>query len=318
MLSVSDHLQLSKEPRLMLTREDDVDARNFFTTAFITSVLGLNFWINDWQSFYKLKNVREIIKKHYEQVGHFIEMNISQIRSRPGVTSLYMLRNYIDDGTITDSLIDIYEAAVLNTHGDSEFEAAKHDLVKYSTIEPLFPEKNKLANLVTYYEAIRPIGDTRDIADYWLQYGIACNIHSDFDRAQTAFDNAYARERSKRSPNTKKIDNYYARFQIEKAVYINDSEEAYRLFRSGAITLMKQIFAADNRHYPFKAGRSLAALAGKHYDHWNPSQRKVFLSDCRGLRDKAILWRDKNRVPQIDVDVLIKEANIILQHASDP
>ncbi|HVZ99150.1 MAG TPA: SIR2 family protein [Caulobacterales bacterium] len=300
--------------RLLSPLRHDPDTRDFFTTAFIISALGLPFWINDWQAFYKLKNAREMFRKHADEVGHFVVMDTASIRSRPGVTSLYMLREFIDDDTIAQCLADIYEVAVKNSD-DSEFERVRYDLIRYNTVEPLFSDHRKLERIVDYYDEIRSIGDTRNNSDYWLQLGIACTIHRDFERAGEAFAQAYARERARARPNTKKIDNYFARYQIDKAADIGDAQEAFALAQAGVAALLKQIFQADNRHYPFKAGRALTSVASKHFEHWDAAQQKQFLGTCTSLRDKALAWKAHHKGDNVDVDILIKEVNVILKGA---
>jgi hypothetical protein len=291
---------------------ENADARRFFTTALIVSFFGYNFWINDWQSFYRIKNVRDLLRQYSDQIRHFVIVDASSIRPRTNVTSLFMLQNYVDDETICECLADIYEVAVTNQHSDSEFRDAFYNLARYSVIEPLFSERNKLTMLVKYYETIRTIGDTRNNPDYWLQLGIASTIASQFSEAETAFKNAYARENSKTRPNTIRIDNYYARFQLEHAAWIDRSDEAFRLFKTGFGLLLKQIFKDDNRHYPFKAGRALSGLAAKHYDHWTQIEQKSFRSGCNTLLKKAQEWTIKNRSNHEDVSAMIRETNLIL------
>ncbi|WP_155253479.1 SIR2 family protein [Bradyrhizobium japonicum] len=289
---------------------ENVDARRFFTTALIVSFLGYNFWINDWQSFYRIRNVRDLLRKYSDQIRHFVVVDASSIRPRTNVTSLFMLQNYVDDETICECLADIYEAAVANQNSDSEFRDAYFNLTRYNVIEPLFSERNKLKMLVKYYETIRPIGDTRNNPDYWLQLGIASTIASQFSDAETAFKNAYARENSKNRPNTVRIDNYYARFQLEHAAWIDRPDQAFRLFKSGFNLLLKQIFKDDNRHYPFKAGRALAGLAAKHFDHWSAIEQQSFAGGCATLLKKAQEWTAKNKSHE-DVSAMIREINVI-------
>ena len=143
--------------------------------------------------------------------------------------------------------------------------------------------------------------------------GIASTIASKFSDAETAFKNAYARENSKSRPNTIRIDNYYARFQLEHAAWIDGADQAFRLFKSGFNLLLKQIFKDDNRHYPFKAGRALAGLAAKHYDHWSTTEQQSFAGGCSTLLKKAQEWTTKNKSSYEDVSAMIREINLIMK-----
>ncbi|MCZ8187954.1 MAG: SIR2 family protein [Beijerinckiaceae bacterium] len=301
---------------LLTPLRSDADAHRFFATAFIVSILGYNFWINDWQSFYKIKNAREVLRNYSEHVGHFVLIDSSSIRPRSSVASLFMLQNYVDDATVCECLSDVYEVAVSNTYGDQEFEQAKYDLIRYNKIEPLFDDNKKLRTITNYYEMIRAIGETRNNPDYWLQYGIACTIAGSLEVAQSAFNNAYAREKARKLPNTIKIDNYYARFLLEKSAATDDPAAAFDSFREGVGLLLKQIFRDDNRHYPFKAGRSLSEIAARHLDQWSQTQKTAFVGNCRSLLTKAEDWQKRNGPGQPDVIILIRETRNIIEKFS--
>jgi hypothetical protein len=100
---------------------------------------------------------------------------------------------------------------------------------------------------------------------------------------------------------------------LEKAVWIDQADEAFQLFKAGLNLLLKQIFKDDNRHYPFKAGRALSGLAAKHYDQWSKAERQSFVSGCRMLLGKANEWQAKNKSPHEDVSAMIRETNLILK-----
>lgn len=292
---------------------DDEHSLKFFITAFIVNVLGYNFWINDWQSFYDIGQIRNIMRKYSDHIRHFLFNDNASIRPRSSLMSKWILRQFSTDSTIKDCLINMYTCACRNTFGDDEFNRISVDIMKYSVVEPLFSDKNKLASLVNYYEGIRPIGNTRDNPDYWLQYGIASTIHGDLNRAELAFKNAYSREKARSRPNLTRIDNYFSRFEMEKAIATDDSEEAFRLFKTGADRLMKQIFLNNNRHYPFKTGRAFGDIAGKHYGNWSDNQKTAFMKMCKDIRAKALAWQKENQSLQTDVSILISETAKIIR-----
>ncbi len=226
-----------------------------------------------------------------------------------------MLRNYVDNETICECLADVYEVAVKNTYGDSEFEQAKLDLIRYNRIEPLFGDAQKLKTVVKYFELIREVGETRDNSDYWLQFGIACTISKRMEAAKNAFDNAYSRERAKARPNTTNIDNYYARYLLERAATDDDPIGAFHHLKDGVGLLLKQIFKDDNRHYPFKAVDhcqiSLPVILG----NGHPSNRRFFWGTAKPYFLRRRNGRDAiGRVTQTFV-ILIKEAKKILEKA---
>ena len=166
---------------------------------------------------------------------------------------------------------------------------------------------------MSYYDQIRSIGDVRNNPDYWLQYGIAATALDRLDRADDAFLNAYAREKKKKRPNTKKIDNYFSRFQLKQAASLDDPDEAFKLFVSATALISKQIFMDDNRHYPFKSGRVYAEIATRHFDKWDDDKKKIFVKETTSIRDKALEFKARSKVPSADVDILLSETSDLLK-----
>jgi hypothetical protein len=147
----------------------------------------------------------------------------------------------------------------------------------------------------------------KDNPDYWLQVGIAATVYDSLPVAEKAFTNAYAREKARPNPNLKKIDNYFSRFEMRKAVTENDAKEAFTIFVRANERLKKQIFLEENRHYPFKIGRYYSDIATKHYSKWADSQKSQFLREAIDIRERAIDWKNSQREFSADVDFLIKE-----------
>jgi len=185
--------------------------------------------------------------------------------------------------------------------------------MRFSVIEPLIGFDKTGALVLEFYDKIRPVGNTRNVADYWLQLGIAATALDQLDVAEDAFVNAYAREKRRKNPKTKKIDNYFSRFQLKKAAASSDPLEAFQLFQAATSMISRQIFMDDNRHYPFKSGRVYKAIAGRHYNAWSKEMRSIFKKETRVIKDKALQWKASKKIHNIDVEVLISETTDLLK-----
>ena len=302
----SRKVQQDIETLLSPLREDDGLMR-FFVTALIVKVMGFDFWINDWQHFYSVPDIRNMLRRYGAGINHFINLDSSQLHLRSGIISQFILRNFSSDETILDCLVDMYNCSSNDLFKDDGLSEIAFELRHYNRVEPLFSDKNKLFYLRRYFLEIRSFPRTVNNSDYWLQYGIAMSIHGDLPAAQEAFSTAYAKEKSKDRPNLVKIDNYFARFELELAIYEDDSNAAFALAQSGANKLMKQTLVEANKHYPFKTGRSFSGIAAKHYDHWDERQKASFSLLCSNLKNKALQWRKSSRSANRDVDFLITD-----------
>jgi len=166
-----------------------------------------------------------------------------------------------------------------------------------------------------YYDDIRVYGDTRNNPDYWLQVGIAATIHDDLETAEKAFKNAYSREKSKSNPNLIRIDNYFSRFEMRKAIEQDDSAEAFAIFTRANERLKKQILLEENRHYPFKTGRYYADIAAKHFKKWNDRQQARFIREAREIRERAREWKNAQHEFSADVEILLRETTKLLANS---
>lgn len=298
--------------RLLEPLSNDREAMKLFICSFVINVMGFRFSISEWQTVFDAQWVRRIMRTYAEQVRHFLNIQGDTIFPRAGVLSAHILRTFADDDLVRESLVELYERATRDETADPELDELRISLMRYGSIEPIFSANNKAANIFTYYDEIRVFGQTRNNPDYWLQLGIAGTVHDDLVRAEKAFENAYARERAKFKPNLKKIDNYFSRFEMRKAVELNNSNDAFTIFLRATARLKKQIFLDENRHYPFKTGRYYSDIASKHFDNWDLKQKQQFIREAKEIRQKATAWKNSKREVNTDVEILIKETSSLL------
>jgi hypothetical protein len=299
--------------RLVEPLTKDPYAMKIFVSAFIVNVMNFRFSLNDWQTIYDPQRVRLVMQKYSEQVRHFIRLQGDTIFPRAGLLSVHILKNFASNELIGECLVDLYQRTTRRDNSDPELISLRIALTRYGSIEPMFSGVTKGQNIFRYYDDIRVFGDTRNNPDYWLQLGIAATVHEDLDAADSAFKNAYAREKAKLKPNLKRIDNYFSRFEMRKAIQENDPKEAFATFARASERLKKQIFLEENRHYPFKTGRYYTDIAAKHFAKWDQSQQAQFVRETGEIHQKAVDWNASSRESSVDVDILIRETSSLLK-----
>ncbi|MFD1703680.1 SIR2 family protein [Methylopila henanensis] len=310
--------KVQNEIRLLLNPlRKDKRVLKLFVSSFIVNVLGFRFSLNDWQTVFDGQWVRQTMRAYHEQVQHFLSMQGDTIFPRAGLLSAHILSTVSDDSLVKESLVDLYERASRAGDADPEFVSLRIALTRYGSIEPVFSGTKKADSILQYYEDIRVFGNTRNNSDYWLQVGIAATIHDRLGIAETAFSNAYAREKAKTRPNLVKIDNYFSRFQMRKAIETNDHKEAFTTFVQANERLKKQIFLEENRHYPFKTGRYYTDIAAKHYRCWNENQQRQFVQEAEEIRERALYWRQTHKEFSTDVEILIRETSTLLEKVDE-
>jgi hypothetical protein len=283
-----------------------------FTSAFIVNSLGFKFEINDWQSFFKIDSIRRLTRNYSEQFSNFMTVRGDELTPRSGLLSTYILKKFASDSDIVDCLYSLFKAAAEGGDYDPQLADLRVQLMRYGAVERMLSDADKHTSIINYYNKIRSVKDTVNNADYWLQLGIASTSHNDLSGAQIAFDNAYEREKKKKNPLLKRIDNYYSRFEMKKAVAETDSNRAFEIFYEANVRLSKQIFDDNNRHYPFKTSREFVGVAARHFDKWSKDQQSLFLDMMRDVRRRAISFRETKGDISPDVAFLIKETASLL------
>lgn len=303
--------------RLLTPLTFDRKALLIFVSAFIVNALGFKFEINDWQNFYRIDSIRRIFRVYKEQFENFVSVGGDQLAPRSGLLSSHILKAFVSDTDIVDCLHSMYKAAYEGEKYDPHLADLRIELMRFRSVDQMLSGKCNHRMIVDYYNRIRSVGNTVNNSDYWLQLGIASTSYNDLPEAQRAFDNAYEREKKKRSPNLKRIDNYYSRFEMKKAVAETDSGKAFDLFYAANDRLSKQMLADNNRHYPFKTSREYVGVAARHYDKWDESQKSLFLDMLKDVRRRAISFRESRGDVSPDVAFLIKESAVILSKLSE-
>lgn len=295
----------------------NIKASGVFCSALIMNTLGFPFTISEWQYLYDRNLIRSMLTNYSEQIRHFLTYDTDNIYIRNGLLSSHILHGLTDDEIVRTSLMNLYEYAEKSS-SDARWKKIMIELMKFSSVEPIFSSENKSAHIFKFYDEIRVFGKTMDNPDYWLQLGIASTALGDLSRGAICFKNAYAREKTRSNPNLTRIDNYFARFNMQNAVAENDHDMAFKLFRDANSLIIKQIFLDTNRHYPFKAGRNLEAIAAKHYDAWDEDKRNQFRKAVTEIQKKAREWKASSDEISTDVELLIKQTGGLLHRLSDP
>lgn len=312
----------SKELRERINKEIDSvlldkEAARLFVAALAINALQYDFWIRDWQAFFSVNNIQNVLSTHRDSISNFVNLTSSQWTTNSSLLSTELLRNVIGNNIIVDTLCDIYRRADMMKRHDQEMYYLKRDLMRYANIEQLINEEGKAAALKRYYVMIRGVGDTANISDYWLQYGMALSIHgylgeSDtLNEAELAFGNAYKREEARATPNTRRIDNYHSRFQLQKAAIMTDSEEAAKVFIDASQKLLRQVFDEEARHYPFKVGRLFSDIAAAHFSQWSMDTRTKFISRCRQMVNHG-----EDRLRQYyhkQIDLMVNDVSALIE-----
>ena len=189
-----------------------------------------------------------------------IEFGHTSVGMRSSVTAEVLLRQVVDPNVAIRALIGLISGADKLPQESTYNRELFKNLVRFSNLHLVFPEKERGRAGMRVYEAIKHLPNCSRSPLFWLQYAIAALVAQNYDRAKTYFDNAYAFAGDRYAYDSFQIDNHYARFLLERVVFLRDAGTAMATFREARLLLFPQL-GKERLHYPYRA----AANWGKFY-----------------------------------------------------
>lgn len=163
--------------------------------------------------------------------NQLFQLKADKVISKSSLFSINLLNNHFTSSYITDKLLELAEKFdTLKDNGITERELFK-SLLRFSFIERLLPEKNKLNSLVKYYEELKVrVGWLKYHPHFWLQYGMSRMNYGQLDKAQSNLDESYVLASNHQNYNTSYLDTQQARLFLLKALNENDGNIIWDFF----------------------------------------------------------------------------------------
>lgn len=167
-----------------------------------------------------------------ESFKSLFKIENGRVSSRSSLFSLILIRHSFEAVFIVDKLLDIQ--ARLKNHTASEHQT--HELIKsllrFSNVERLFPENQRINNLVRYYEKVKmSLAWLKNDPHYWLQYGMALIAYDSLDKAQRMLDLSYEFASKRQNYHTVHIDMQQSRLLLKTSAAEEKSSESYKIFK---------------------------------------------------------------------------------------
>ncbi len=213
--------------------------------------------------------------KRNATVSQIFDFQAGVFRMRSALAAQFILKHVADANITIDALIAMAKAFNRARYQSRTHSNLFRDMMRYSTIQNLLPERQKRPATIRYYEGIKNLAGCQQNSQFWLQYAIACLTLDELDRAEKYFDTAYSYARA-RGYDTYQIDNHYARFLLVWAVKREDSESCMDYFRRARNIIQNQI-SDRRRHYPYRVATSIHEF----YEKYQTELSQVHLNEIR-------------------------------------
>ncbi len=216
-----------------------------------------------------------------ENFKNLFRIDGGNISSRSSLFSLALIRNNFEAVYVVNELLEILRR--LHTR-DTTSESQQHELVKallrFSSVERLFPEHQRINNLVRYYEKVkRTLPWLQTDPHYWLQYGMALISYDNFPTAQRMLDQAYEFAAKRRDYHTVHIDMQQSRLFLKLSVIAENPIESYKLYKK-AIDFLNKV---PDDFQKFRQIEEIAHVFNSRFNNFTPGHKNSFVSSSESL-----------------------------------
>lgn len=203
------------------------------------------------------------------------------ISSKSSLFSLALIRNNFEAIYVVNELLEILKR--LNSR-DTTIEYQQHELVKallrFSGVERLFPEHQRINNLVRYYERVkRTLPWLQGDPHYWLQYGMALIAYDNFSTAQRMLDLAYEFAEKRKDYHTVHIDMQQSRLLLKLSAIADKPNESYKLYKN-AIDFLNKV---PDDFQKFRQIEEIAHVFNSRFSSFTPGHKNSFIISSESL-----------------------------------
>lgn len=238
--------------------------------------------------------------RHDKSFKQLFRLSGNQVIPKSSLFCLSLIKNHFSATSATYITQQFKEIARKFNCKDKDYTQEKifKSILRFSFVERLLPNANKMSNIKNYYEDLKVlISWLQKDPNYWLQYGMAHIMFKEYDKAQNFFNQAYAiADQNKQNYDTKNIDNQQAHLHLLVAIeqaknLTSDKDKIYENFDKANKLLAK----ANNDGYKFKqvAGyldyfeSCYSKLSRKNQTNFEHACKKMFEDVKKAEEDKG-------------------------------
>lgn len=224
----------------------------------------------------------------FKQLFHF---NGTKITSGSSIFAISLISHQFSSSYIVDQLLKIVSSIGSGIEDVPEKHGIQKSLLRFSVVERLLPEKQRMQNLIRYYENLkREVPWLKSDPHFWLQYGMTQLTYKKYSLAQRYFDQAYAWAARKYNYHTVHIDTQQARLFLMQAISALDASTAFNLYVRGHQLLNK----VPNDLHKYRQVESYKDVYRRWFKSFSKSNKVTFEHACRATLNELIRIEQEN------------------------
>ncbi|MDD0811998.1 SIR2 family protein [Curvibacter sp. RS43] len=226
--------------------------------------------------------------RNNEDFRSLVRIERGLVYSRSSIFSLVLIRNNFVSTYIVDQLLMIAKRMDDN-QSDNQYHDVLKALLRFSGVERLFPERQRINNLVRFYEEVkRRISWLKQDPHYWLQFGMALLAHDDYPKSQRMLTQAYEWAKKKNNYHTMHIDMQQSRLYMKMSAKETDTTLSFKYFTKGVEFL--RLVSDDVTKFSYLENLNPIYLAK--FEDFNRGQKIEFIKVCKKLLQEMLKFID--------------------------
>jgi hypothetical protein len=218
--------------------------------------------------------------RNLESFKSLFKVEGSNIASKSSLFSLALIRNNFEPTYIVNELLEVLKRLNVRSPGDSQEHELVKALLRFSSVERLFPEQQRINNLVRYYEKVkRTLSWLQSDPHYWLQYGMALIAYDSFETAQRMLDQAYEFAAKRRNYHTVHIDMQQSRLLLKLSVIEASPSESYKLYKRAMEFLSK----VPDDFQKFRKIDEISSVFNSRFSGFTTNHKNLFIKTSESL-----------------------------------
>ncbi|KAF0814505.1 hypothetical protein IGB42_01406 [Andreprevotia sp. IGB-42] len=215
--------------------------------------------------------------RNNESFRQIFRIEGTKVVSKSSTFAISLISQQFSATYIVDQLLKIVAAI---DKGVDDLREIQKSLLRFSVVERLLPEKQRMQNLVRYYEHLkREISWLKNDPHFWLQYGMAQLTYKQYEKAQGYFHQAYALAAQKYNYHTDHLDTQQARLFFLRAISAEDRSRSFQLFLDGK----KLIQVLPDDVHKYRQVELYGEVFDKKFPLFSKAQKADFEQACKAM-----------------------------------
>lgn len=240
----------------------------------------LNYDALNYSNLEKNLNLRELIDFEREEISF-----------KSSIFAQHIVQDLLDSDYILEPLITLF-SILHEKRATKRVRRQLTKMTKYSNLKKLFKSKTSSAKglnkaIFTFYENIADCDHCKEEPLFWLQFAIARLFDRDYFNAKECFARSYHYAGLNPYFDTFQIDNHFARYRLESAVYYETPEDIMGNFRKAHASLMYFRPGDNYRWYSYRVAINYLDYYKKFYSSFDSAEQKEFIRCCIDMRERV-------------------------------